>query len=61
MPSALSEQEIQDAAEELILAHNEDYEFSLVYEDEEYSEVSEEDQEKIYRKMLAAKVTVIWD
>lgn len=57
----MTEQEIQDAAEELILAHNDEYEFSLVYEADEFSEASEEDQKKIYAKMYAAKLTVIWD
>ena len=57
----MNEQEIQDAAEELIIAHNDEYEFSLVYENDEFSEASEEDQKKIYAKMYAAKLAVSWD
>lgn len=57
----MTEQEIQEAARHLIELHNDEYEFCLVYEDEEYCELDHETQQKIHDAMYSAKVTVTFE
>lgn len=57
----MTEQEIQEAARHLIQLHNDEYEFSLVYEDEEYWKLDPSTQRKILDAMYAAKITITFE
>lgn len=59
----ISEEDARRWAETLIRVHNEDYEYSLVYEDEELREEfpNEEDQLAILEAMYVANLKVEWD
>jgi hypothetical protein len=54
----MDKQEIQEIAAELILLHNDQYEFSLVYEDERADKWTEDEQAQIFDAMIEATITV---
>lgn len=54
----MTEEEKREWAIRLIEHHNDEYEYCLVYEDEELAYIDEEDQRDIYRLMYEAKVDV---
>lgn len=56
----LSEAEVRAHAARLIAEHNTEFEFCLVYEDEDLEEASEADWKAIHAAMYAATVTVAW-
>lgn len=58
---ALTDEEVKAYAKSLIEAHNNEYEFSLVYEDEELEDLEQADLEAIYGAMFEAKVEVRFD
>jgi hypothetical protein len=57
----MTEEEIRAHAARLIAYHNDQYEFSLVYEDDELEEVSHEDQIAILDAIHDATVTVSFE
>lgn len=58
---ALTDEEVQAHAKRLIELHNDAYEFSQVYEDEELEDFDQEDWEAVLKKMYEAKVEVSFD
>lgn len=56
----MNEAEVRAHAKRIIEAHNGEYEFCLVYEDDELDEATESDWRAIYDAMYAAQVTVTW-
>lgn len=58
---ALTEEEVNEHAKRLIELHNDEYEFSLVYEDEELEDLNEIEWERIFGAMYKAKVEVTFD
>ncbi len=58
---ALTEEEVKEYAKRVIEIHNEDYDFSLVYEDEELEDLGQREWERIFEAMYEAKVEVTFD
>ena len=56
----MHENEIRNHAKRLIEVHNEEYEFCLVYEDEDLEDVTEDEWQAIHDAMYAARITVAW-
>lgn len=57
----MDQQEIRAHAERIIEMHNEEYEFCLVYEDDELEDASEVEWHQILDAMYAAHLAVTWD
>lgn len=57
----LTEEEVNGHAKRLIELHNDEYEFSLVYEDEELEDLGQREWERIFEAMYEAKVEVTFD
>ena len=57
----MDEDEVREHAERLIYVHNDSYEFSNVYEDEDLEDASEEDWRRIFHKMHEAKIEITWE
>lgn len=60
---AISKEDARRWAETLIQVHNDEYEYSLVYEDEDIQEEfpDEADQLAILEAMYEADLKVVWD
>lgn len=58
--ATLSEVEVRAHAARLIAEHNTEFEFCLVYEDEDLSEATEADWKAVHAAMYAAIVKVEW-
>lgn len=60
---AISKEDARRWAEALIQVHNDEYEYSLVYEDEDIQEAfpDEADQLAILDAMYKADLKVVWD
>jgi hypothetical protein len=57
----MTETEIRAQAERLILEHNAEYEFCLVYEDEDLEGATEDEWRAVHDAMYRAQVEVTWD
>lgn len=57
---ALSDVEVRAHAARLIVEHNTEFEFCLVYEDEDLAEATQDDWKAVHAAMYAATVTVAW-
>lgn len=57
----LTREEIRDHARRIITEHNGDYSYSLVYEDEELEERTDDDMLAVHDAMNKAQVRVTWD
>lgn len=57
----LTEEEVNEHAKRLIELHNNEYEFSLVYEDEELEDLGQREWERIFEAMYEANVEVTFD
>lgn len=58
--SRLNKSEIQEIARELIEEHNEEFEYSTVYEDDRFGEFEDQWRE-IHDMMYRAKITVSFE
>ena len=59
---SISDEKAREWAEEFIRAHNEQYEYSNVYEDEEFTEEfpDSDDWEKVHDLMTSATISISW-
>lgn len=57
---ALSNREVRDIAGELILFHNDEFEYDLVSEDDRANDWSETDKRAIYSAMYDARIVIMW-
>lgn len=57
----MDEQTKREHAKRLIEWHNDEYEFCLVYEDEQLEDASHEDQRAIHNLMYSARLNIYWD
>lgn len=56
----MNEEEVRAHAKRLIEAHNEEFEFCLVYEDDELDAASEDELRAVHDAMYAARLTITW-
>jgi hypothetical protein len=56
----MTQDEIRGHAARLILEHNAEYEFCLVYEDEELEDATEDEWRAIHATMYTAGLEVLW-
>ena len=56
----MTKDEIRAHAERLILEHNAEYEYCLVYEDEELEDATEDEMRAIHGAMYKARLGVAW-
>ena len=59
--SALTEDQIRSIAYDLLLIHNSEFEFDLVYEHDDAEQWSESEQSAILDAMYQANINISWD
>lgn len=57
----MTQDEINRAAEALILDYNDEYDFYMVHEDPDHEDRPYEEQRAIFDAMYAAKLTITFD
>lgn len=59
----MSEEQVDEWAEHFIKIHNDFYDFSILYEDEDFTEEfpDEEDWVKVHNRMATARIEVYWE